>query len=164
MKESKLRSALTAVIDLIWAGLLWLLCSLPIVTLGAASAALYYGVVKCIRHERGRLTASFFRAFRDNFRPATLLWLLCLGWLLLGWADLRAFQLLKFTVWLALRHAGTTLLLGAELGVFLLIVWLLPQLLPLLPGVFCLLMSFSIEPVFRTLTAEQGGDDPWYNE
>ena len=205
MKESKLRSALTAVIDLIWAGLLWLLCSLPIVTLGAASAALYYGVVKCIRHERGRLTASFFRAFRDNFRPATLLWLLCLGWLLLGWADLRAFQLmgvqkgdilyfmsrlfflpvpllfpwlfafvsrfqntvfgsLKFTAWLALRHAGTTLLLGAELGVFLLIVWLLPQLLPLLPGVFCLLMSFSIEPVFRVLTAEQGGDDPWYNE
>ena len=41
MKESKLRSALTAVIDLIWAGRLSLLCSLPLVTLGAASAALY---------------------------------------------------------------------------------------------------------------------------
>ena len=54
--------------------------------------------------------------------------------------------------------------MAAELGVFLLIVWLLPQLLPLLPGVFCLLMSFSIEPVFRTLTAEQGGEDPWYHE
>ena len=57
MKESKLRSALTAVIDLVWAGILWLLCSLPVITLGAASTALYYSVVKCIRHERGGLTA-----------------------------------------------------------------------------------------------------------
>ena len=205
MKESKLRRALTALIDVIWAGLLWLLCSLPLVTLGASSAALYYGIVKCVRHERGRLTSSFFRAFRENFRTATLLWLLCLGWLLIGLGDLRAFQLmgvreggvlyyvsrlfflplplllpwlfafvsrfqntvfgsLKYTVYLAMRHVAVTLLLALELAAFVLIVWMIPALLPLLPGVFCLLMSFSIEPVFHTLTTDQTGVDPWYNE
>ena len=205
MKESRIHLVLTAIIDVIWAGLLWLLCSLPILTLGASSTALYYSVVKSIRHERGRLTPNFFRAFRENFRTATLLWLLCLGWLLIGFADLYAFGLmgvqkgsvlyyvsrlfflpvpllfpwlfafvsrfqntvfgsLKFTAWLAMRNFGRTLLLGAELAGFLLIVWLLPQLLPLLPGVFCLLMSFSIEPVFRPLTEDQDAEDAWFNE
>lgn len=37
MKESKLHTVLTALIDIIWLGLLWLICSLPVVTLGAAS-------------------------------------------------------------------------------------------------------------------------------
>ena len=205
MKESKLRSVLTAIIDVIWAGLLWLLCSLPLITLGASSAALYYGVVKCIRHERGSLTKSFFRAFRGNFRTATPLWLLCLLWLLVGLGDLRAFQLmgveqgnplyyfsrlfflpvpllfpwlfafvsrfqntvfgsLKFSAYLAMRHLGATLLLAVELAAFVLISWMLPGLFPLLPGVFCLLMSFTIEPVFRTLTTNQESADPWYNE
>ena len=72
-KESKIAAAITAVIDIVTAGLLWLLCSLPVVTIGAASAALYYSVVKCIRHERGRLVKSFFAAFRRDFRIATLL-------------------------------------------------------------------------------------------
>ena len=35
---------------------------------------------------------------------------------------------------------------------------------PLLPGAFCLLMSLSIEPVFRTLTAGRDEGDAWYNE
>ena len=58
MKKSlKIGAAITAVIDIVTAGLLWLLCSLPLVTIGAASTALYYSVVKCIRHERGRLVS-----------------------------------------------------------------------------------------------------------
>ena len=53
-----------------------------------------------------------------------------------------------------------------ELLLFLVLTWLLPQILPLLPGVFALLMSLTIEPVFRAYTTEQdsGGGDAWYNE
>ena len=54
MKESKLHAVLTALIDIVWLGLLWLACSLPLITLGAASTALYYSMVKCVRHERSR--------------------------------------------------------------------------------------------------------------
>ena len=45
MKESRLHQVLTAIIDILWLGLLWLLCSLPLVTLGAASTALYYSMI-----------------------------------------------------------------------------------------------------------------------
>ena len=45
---------LTALIDIVWLGLLWLVCSLPVLTLGAASTALYYAMVKSVRHDQRR--------------------------------------------------------------------------------------------------------------
>lgn len=92
MKESKLHLVLTALIDIIWLGILWLLCSLPLITVGAASTALYYAMVKCVRHDIPEPARFFFRAFRRNFRQATLLWLLCLAALGLGLADVYAFS------------------------------------------------------------------------
>ena len=202
-KESKIAAAITAVIEIVAAGLLWLLCSLPIVTLGASSTALYYAVVKCIRHERGGLTKSFFKAFRRDFRTATLIWLIILAAGVLFAADVRAFSqlngvlsmvgklllvaLLAFFPWvfafisrfsntvggtlkycgyLALRNIGKTLLMTIELLCFGLVVWLMPPLIFILPGLVCLLLSLHIEPVFRPITAEmtvEGGDD-WFNE
>ena len=46
MKESKLKTVLTAVIEILYVGILWLLCSLPVLTLGPATTALYYATVK----------------------------------------------------------------------------------------------------------------------
>ena len=201
MKESKLHAALTAVIDVVWLGLLWLVCSLPVLTLGAASTALYYAMVKSVRHERGHATKEFFRAFRMNFRQATALWLICLGVLAVGLADVYAFSqmgvkqgdflyvlsrllllpvpvlfpwifaflsrfqntvagTLRFAAYLAGRRWKTTLLLLLELAGALLIAWLMPGIIPLLPGVVCLLMSLSIEPALRELSAGQGTQAP----
>ena len=202
-KESKIAAAITAVIDIVAAGLLWLLCSLGVVTVGAASSALYYAVVKCIRHERGALAKSFFKAFRRDFKTATLLWLIFLAAGLLFVADLRVFSamstvlgtvgkllllaLLAFFPWifafvsrfsntvggtlkycgyLALGHIGTTFLMTVELIGFGLVVWLMPPLVFILPGLVCLLLSLHIEPVIRSITADmtvEGGDD-WFNE
>ena len=204
MKTSRLGSVLSSLIDLIWAGLLWLLCSLPVITAGAASTALYYTVVKCIRHDRETVSKCFFHSFRSNFRQATLLWLLCLLYIAVGLGDAYAFSLmgvqrgqllyylsrlyflpvpmmlpwlfaflsrfdntvagtLKYTAFLALRNIGITLLLALELIVCVLICWMLPIFIPLLPGPFCMLMSLHIEPVFRRLTADEQ-DANWYNE
>ncbi len=205
MKESRLHAVLTALIDIVWLGLLWLLCTLPVITLGASSTALYYSMVKCVRHERGRATREFFHSFRRNFRQATILWLICLGVLALGLADVLAFSrmgvregdflyvfsrilllpvpllspwifaflsrfentvtgTLRFSVWLALRHIGASLLMLAETALCGVIAWLLPQIAPLLPGALCLLTSFSMEPALRTLSAGQGTAEDWYNE
>ena len=205
MKESKLVGILTALIDLIWAGLLWLLCSLPVLTLGASTTALYYTIVKSVRHERSHVGTCFFHAFRSNFRQATVLWLLFLGYALLGTADAWALQqmgiqrgdllyylsrffflplpllfpwvfaflsrfentvpgTLRYCFYLAMRHTGRTLALAAELIIFLLICYLLPFFLLILPGAMCMLMSLHIEPVFREMTAGQDGEDAWYNE
>ena len=205
MKESRLHEVLTALIDIVWLGLLWLVCSLPVVTLGAASAALYYSMVKCVRHERFRATKAFFQSFRRNFRQGTLLWLLCLGYALVGLGNVWTFgqmgvkpgdllfyvsrfffvplpmllpwifaflsrfensvrATLRFSLYLAVRHFGATLLLTAELLGFALLCWLLPQIIPLLPGALCLLMSVSLEPPLRELSRGQGTAEDWYNE
>lgn len=59
--------------------LLWTLCSLPVVTLGASTTALYSVTLKLAEGEDGHLTRRFFRAFRENFRQATVLWLIVLS-------------------------------------------------------------------------------------
>ena len=57
-------------------------------------------------------------------------------------------------------------MLALELAAFLLIGWLLPALIPLLPAAACLLMSLTIEPVFRPYHPQTGNTsiDEWYNE
>ena len=59
--------------------LLWMVCSLPVFTAGAATAALYDVTLRIAREEEPPLTTRFFRAFRENFRQATVLWLILLG-------------------------------------------------------------------------------------
>lgn len=51
---------------------LWILCSLPVFTIGASSAAAYYAAAKVLRHKNGRVMPEFFSSFRSNFRQ-------CLG-------------------------------------------------------------------------------------
>lgn len=59
--------------------LLWLLCCLPVVTAGASTTALFYVTLKLAKDEEGSLTEAFFRSFRQNFRKATLIWLILLA-------------------------------------------------------------------------------------
>lgn len=54
--------------DLIVLSLLWVICSLPIVTIGPATTALYYAVVKVIRRERGYIFREYIHSFRDNLK------------------------------------------------------------------------------------------------
>ena len=55
--------------------MLWFLCSIPVFTAGAATAALYDVTLRISRGEEPPLTSRFFRAFRENFRQSTILWL-----------------------------------------------------------------------------------------
>ena len=52
--------------DLLFAGILWFVCSVPIITIGPASSALYYTVVKVVRHKRGTVFKEFWHSFKDN--------------------------------------------------------------------------------------------------
>ena len=59
--------------------LLWLICSLPIFTIGASTTALYYTCLKIIRDTEGNITQTFFRSFKENFRQSTIVWMIMLG-------------------------------------------------------------------------------------
>ena len=48
-------------------------------TIGASTTALYYAALKVVRDEDSHVGAAFFRSFRQNFRQATVLWLILLG-------------------------------------------------------------------------------------
>ncbi len=64
--------------DIVTMHLLWLVCSLPVVTVGASTTALYYCCMKRIRTNEGYVWRNFFTAFRQNFRQSTVIWLILL--------------------------------------------------------------------------------------
>ena len=69
--------------------LLWLLCSLPLITAGAATASFLTVSMKLYKNEEGRLTGEFFTVFRACFRRSTLLGLTQILLFAVVAADLR---------------------------------------------------------------------------
>lgn len=68
--------ALGKMADLMWLNLLTLICCIPIVTAGASLTAMNYMALKIVRNEECYITRGFFKSFRENFKQATLIWLL----------------------------------------------------------------------------------------
>ena len=76
--ESPFMQLLTRVGDLIIVTALYLVCCVPIVTIGAATAALHKVAQAIVYDTDNGIFKTFFRAFRENFRQATALWLVML--------------------------------------------------------------------------------------
>lgn len=74
--DGPLWRALNLIADVIILHFLWLVCSLPLVTIGASTTALYYAMMKRIRTNEGHVTSNFWQSFKSNFRQATILWLI----------------------------------------------------------------------------------------
>ncbi len=72
-------STLNRLADLVWLNILYIICCIPIVTIGASTTAMYYVTMKIVKNEEGYITRSFFKSFKMNFKQATLLWLLALA-------------------------------------------------------------------------------------
>lgn len=64
--------------DLMILNLLFILCSIPIVTIGASLTGMYYVTLKIAENEEGYIAKSFFKSFKQNFRQATVIWLIAL--------------------------------------------------------------------------------------
>ncbi len=76
--EGKLMTVLNRSAEILFINFLALICSLPIFTIGAATTAKYYVTMKIVRGKQIQLTKSYFKSFKDNFKQATILWLMCL--------------------------------------------------------------------------------------
>lgn len=64
--------------DMMWLTILTMICCIPVFTIGASLTALHYVALKMARNEEGYITKSFFKSFKENFRQATIIWLLFL--------------------------------------------------------------------------------------
>lgn len=61
--------------DILCVGILWIVCSIPLITAGASTTAAYYAMSKCVRHKTGYIGKEFLQSFKSNFRqilPLTL--------------------------------------------------------------------------------------------
>ncbi len=76
--ESSLMRTLARVADLMILNFITLICCIPVITAGAALTALHYMCLKMVRDEEGYLLKGYFKAFRENLKQATLLWILLL--------------------------------------------------------------------------------------
>ena len=61
--------------DVFIVSILWIVCSLPIVTIGASTTAMYYVTLKLASNQEGYTVRSFFKSFRENFKQATVIWI-----------------------------------------------------------------------------------------
>lgn len=139
--QNKFWQTLDHLADLLILSLLWLVCSLPLVTAGAASAALYDTAAHCLRGSEPMPLRRFFHTFRRELPCAcvvTVIW----GIVLLLLAS-------------ALELIAAAAFAGAAAAWVILLFCLVLMILPV--GAACwmfpLLSRFSFHPVQLMLTA-----------
>ena len=114
--NSPFLSFLQKVLDILLLGILWIVCSLPLISIAASSAALYHSTVKVVKKEYGSLFSDFFTTFRDNFKSGILLSVLHLL--------STALIVLYFCVCLAAASVSSSKLIFLILGVLIVLLYL----------------------------------------
>ena len=72
--EGPLFTTLTRIADLFILNFLFIICCLPVFTIGASVSALYYVTMKMAADEDCYTVKGFFKAFKDNFKKSTIIW------------------------------------------------------------------------------------------
>ena len=133
----------TRVAQLMLLNVLFVVTCIPIVTVGAAVTALQGMCSRLLEDRDGNLLSNYFRLFRQNFRQATLLWLVMLvsGLLLGEYVYLAFFSRMTVTV------MGIPLaLLMMPVAIFLTLAWLMMVL-------WCFVLQCHFENTLRRTLA-----------
>lgn len=107
--DSKLMQAMGRIGDLVILNLLFLVSCIPLFTIGAASAALYTVCFQMGTEKESGIFRVYARAFRENFKQGTVVFLLLALFLLAGFFD--TLLLSSLAGWLRYGCILTTLLL-----------------------------------------------------
>lgn len=120
--DSPIMRTLSYISDLLLLNVCFMICCVPIFTIGASMSAVYS--VTLDRTNEAGVIARFFEAFKRNFKQATLAWLIVLGLLIFLLADFYLLSIVEvpagFIIMVALCIA-TFLLMGTTLYLFPLI-------------------------------------------
>ena len=71
--DSSFSKIMNKIADWFILNILWIFCSIPIVTIGATTTALYSVNLKIINNEEGNLIKTFFKSFKENFKKSTII-------------------------------------------------------------------------------------------
>lgn len=176
--DNKFFTILSKIVDMLWLSTLWSLCCLPLiflaysflfddstmllllillpvgaVTTGPASAALYYAVVKSVRHDRSYVTKCFFHAFKVNFKYGAL------SSLIFGFvAAVVIFDIIWAPYTMGFSEDFAPIIRGVFMGMGVFVVLILVWVNPLLSRFEIKLkdliknsMALAIKNIFRTL-------------
>ena len=73
--------------DLMFLNMITIIFCIPIFTIGASLTAMHTMVLKIYRDEESYVIKGFFKAFKENFKQATIMWLLYLVMILVLFLD-----------------------------------------------------------------------------
>ena len=95
--------ALNKICDMVCHNVLWLICCIPIITIGATTTALYTIMLKMVKNEEGYIFRGFFKAFKSNFKQSTIIWIILLLLGIVCWFDYRVAGVLPGAAGFVLR-------------------------------------------------------------
>lgn len=97
-------SFMSRVADLMLLNILFIICCLPVVTIGSSITAMYYVTLKMVRNEESYIAKSFFKSFRENFKQSTILWLIMLVAGILIFIDFNIVNQIQSTLTTIVRY------------------------------------------------------------
>lgn len=133
--DSKLITMLEGVANTILLNILFLICCVPVITIGAAFTALFSGCRALLNDEA--CFKAFFRSFRSGFKRATLAWLILLP-------VLAVLALNAHSVWVYMNA-------GVRFGAFTLVVALIGLVIVLAVTTMIFLFYSRFECTLRQL-------------
>ena len=114
--DSPLMNFLNKVADIMILNVLFLIFSIPFFTIGAAFSAAYYMGFKMVKNEETYIVRGFWKAFKDNFKQGTIIWLLLVVVLGILTVDFRIilYSGIEFAQWIRIAMIAVTfvILLG----------------------------------------------------
>ena len=87
--DNKVFEFINRVVDTMFTTLLWVVFSLPVITLGASTTAFYEVVHKVLRKNKGYVWHTFWSTFIANFKRSTIVWLIQLALSLFFYTDMK---------------------------------------------------------------------------
>lgn len=112
--DSPLMNFLNKVADIMILNAMFLLCSIPVITIGASFSAAYYMGYKMVKNEESYIARGFFKAFKENFRQATAIWVIVLIVIGILVADYRIilYSGIEFAQWIRVSTVTVTLVIA----------------------------------------------------
>lgn len=119
--DSPIMVFLSKMADLLILNLLTLICCIPIITIGASMTAMSYVTLKMVRDEECYIAKDFFKSFKQNFKQATIIWIIMLLIILVIAGDyyIIAYSGIEFYSWMKiLLYVVTFMIVLALMHVF----------------------------------------------
>lgn len=109
--DSPLYKFMNRLMDVFKLNCMWLLCSLPIVTMGAATTAAYTITLKMVNDEEGYIAGPFWKEFKANLKKGSILGVIALVACYTVYLDFQLYHVAK-------QHNMMFLIVGV-IGIYL---------------------------------------------